>query len=82
AKNIALEEMRDIDALNVTLPWLNAEIDETVALMGDDYWPYGIEPNRKTLETMVRYAHTQGITARRLSVDELFVSSTAERFKV
>lgn len=82
AKNIALEEIRDIDALNVTLPWLNAEIDETRALMGDDYWPYGIEPNRKTLETMVRYAHAQGITSRKLSVEELFVGSTVERFKV
>lgn len=82
AKNIALEEMRDIDALTVTLPWLNDEIDQTVALMGDDYWPYGVEPNRKTLEAMVRYGFRHGTTARQLSVDELFVKSSAERFKV
>jgi 4,5-dihydroxyphthalate decarboxylase len=82
AKNIALEEMRDIDALSFTLPWLNDEIDQTIELMGDDYWPYGVEPNRPTLEAMVRYAYRHGTTARQLAVDELFVSSTSERFKV
>jgi 4,5-dihydroxyphthalate decarboxylase len=82
AKNIALAEIRDIDALAVTLPWLNDEIDQTIELMGDDYWPYGVEPNRRTLEAMVRYAHRHGVTARQLSVDELFVRSTSDRFKV
>ena len=82
AKNLALEEMRDIDALSVTLPWLNDEIDRTVELMGDDYWPYGVEANRRTLEAMVRYAHRHGVTTRQLSVDELFVKSTSERFKI
>jgi 4,5-dihydroxyphthalate decarboxylase len=82
AKNIALAEIRDIDALAVTLPWLNDEIDQTIELMGDDYWPYGVEPNRRTLEAMVRYAHRHGVTARQLSVDELFVRSTGDRFKV
>jgi 4,5-dihydroxyphthalate decarboxylase len=74
--------MRDIDALSVTLPWLNDEIDRTVELMGDDYWPYGVEANRRTLEAMVRYAHRHGVTTRQLSVDELFVKSTSERFKI
>ena len=64
------------------LPWLLHHVEETRREMGDDYWPYGVEPNRRTLEAMVRYAHRHGVTARQLSVDELFVRSTGDRFKV
>jgi len=34
--------------------------------------PIGVEPNRKAIETLARYAHEQGVTARQLSMDELF----------
>lgn len=82
AKNICLEEMRFQAALAVTLPWLNNEIDETVALMGKDYWPYGIEPNRATLEAAVRYAYRHGTAVRQLTVEELFLENTLERYKI
>ena len=35
-------------------------------------WPYGIEPNRKTLEAFLGYCHEQGVTKRRLTLEELF----------
>jgi 4,5-dihydroxyphthalate decarboxylase len=50
--------------------------------MGHDFWPYGVEPNRKTLETMTRYSYEQGLAVRKLSVEELFVPGTLESIKV
>jgi len=56
----------------VTLPWLVAEYEETVREMGRDYWPYGIERNRAALSAVVRYAEEQGLTSRRMTIEELF----------
>ena len=39
-------------------------------------WAHGVAPNRQNIETFVRYAHEQGYTARRLSVEELFPRNT------
>ena len=44
--------------------------------MGDNYWPYGIAPNRKTLETLFRYSFEQGLASRELTIEELFHPST------
>ena len=44
--------------------------------MGEDYWRYGLEANRKELELIMRYTHEQGLAKRRLSVEEIFHSST------
>ncbi|MGF6367991.1 4,5-dihydroxyphthalate decarboxylase [Paraburkholderia sp. RAU6.4a] len=82
AKRVAVEELTNRGALAVTLPWLGSHIDETAAAMGRDFWPYGVEPNLPTLEAMVKYAYKHGTTVRQLSVPELFVPSTLERFKV
>jgi len=40
--------------------------------MGDNYYSYGIEPNRKTLEALFRYSHQQGLCSRELTIEELF----------
>ena len=46
--------------------------------MGKNYWPYGIEANRKELELVMRYTHEQGLVKRRLKFEELFHPSTLE----
>jgi 4,5-dihydroxyphthalate decarboxylase len=58
------------------VPWMAALLEENRALMGDDPWPYGVEPNRKTLETYLRYHHEQGLSKRRYAIDEIFVPET------
>ena len=59
-----------------TLPWFGQEFDETRAVMGNNFWPYGIELNRKTLNALCQYAFDQGLARKRLMVEELFHAST------
>jgi 4,5-dihydroxyphthalate decarboxylase len=81
AKSIAMPRLRNYGAAMATVPWLAAEVDETIALMGEDYWPYGVERNRIALENSTRYAFEQGLTPMKLDIEELFVPSTLEQSK-
>jgi len=69
-------------ALKAMLPWLTKHVEDARALMGDDFWPYGFEPNRKTLETFLRYHHEQGLSKTLLKPEELFAPETLESFKI
>ena len=64
------------------LPWLLTHVEETLEIMGEDFWAYGYEPNIKTLETFLRYSHEQGLSKRRLDPHELFAPETFGSFKV
>jgi len=52
------------------------EIEETRALMGEDFWPYGIAPNRKALEALFLYSYEQGLANKKLVIEELFHPSS------
>jgi 4,5-dihydroxyphthalate decarboxylase len=78
AKQLAYEYMAKAAWLYDSLPWYGQEFEETRALMGDNYYSYGIEPNRKTLEALFRYSHQQGLCSRELTVEELFVPASLE----
>ena len=81
AKALVMPGLRNFGASKATVPWLAAEVEETVALMGEDYWPYGIERNVKSIETMARYSHEQGLSRRRLAIEDLFAPETLEQSK-
>jgi 4,5-dihydroxyphthalate decarboxylase len=78
AKGVAYDRLRKMAWVEDTLPWIGQEVEETRALMGDNYWPYGIAPNRKTLETLFSYSREQGLSKRELKIEELFHPSTLE----
>ena len=82
AKQIALDDLLQTAALKVSLPWGVQAAQEARALMGSDWWPYGVAESRKTLEAMVRYSFEQGLSVRRVSVDELFDASTLKEAKI
>ena len=70
AKRIYVERLKQGRAENadpIHLP--------VVDITGDPL-PYGIEPNRKTLEAIVQYSVEQGILSRAVTVEELFSQST------
>lgn len=72
AKDRCFPALGEGGALSVSLPWLVAEYEATVRLMGRDYWPYGLAPNRAALAAATRYAHEQGLIERPLDPAELF----------
>ena len=78
AKQAAYDNIETTTSLKVTLPWVTQEFEETRKLMGNNYWKYGIEANRKELESIMRYVHEQGLTKRRMKFEELFHPSTLE----
>jgi len=82
SKAVALAALSDTSATKVTLPFIEERLKETRDLMGHDFWAYGVEPNRKTLETFLRHHHGQGLSPRLMKVEELFHSSTYETFKL
>lgn len=78
ARRIALGELELINVLRVSLPWVGAAVADTKAVMGDDIWPYGFARNRDEIAAMTRYAHEDGLTARRLEPEELFHPATRD----
>jgi len=59
--------------MTLMLPWLTKLIGDDRNLLGDDWWPYGIEANRAAIDAVLRYHHEQGLTERRLTIEEVFV---------
>ncbi len=82
AKRRSLARMTDIAAAHTPLAWAVDHARGLQALMGEDCWPYGIEPNRPTLEAFTRYAYEQGVAQRKVEVDELFPPEVHRRVKV
>jgi 4,5-dihydroxyphthalate decarboxylase len=78
AKQLALQYLERAAWYKGSLPWAGQEFEETQRLMGKNYWPYGIEPNRKSLEALFRYSHEQGLADRTLTIEELFHPSSLE----
>jgi 4,5-dihydroxyphthalate decarboxylase len=82
AKALALREVREINALPVTLPWLVAEAQETAQLMGEDFWRYGAQENAKEIEALTRYSYEQGLVQRKLAMEDLFAPSVIDVSKI
>jgi 4,5-dihydroxyphthalate decarboxylase len=83
AKRRSFERVRDFTCAHIPLPWAAAITDEIVrAQDGADPYPYGIEESRPTLEAFCRYAYDQGVTARRMTTEELFPREVRASAKV
>jgi 4,5-dihydroxyphthalate decarboxylase len=82
SKKIAMDMYAQTAAMSSMLPWSPAAAEEARAEMGDDWWPYGLAPNRHVLETFLRYHHEQGLSKRLFKPEELFAKETLEAFKI
>jgi 4,5-dihydroxyphthalate decarboxylase len=82
AKRRSLERALDVNAPRFPVPWAPANAERATDLFGRDAWPYGIEANLPTLEWFLERAFEQGVCARRLTPEELFVPEVRERFRV
>ena len=78
SKRRARARMRYAGSLSTMLPWLQSEIEEIDEIFGGDAWPYGVEPNRPTLEALVQYMAEQHFIPRAVPIEELFVPISIE----
>jgi 4,5-dihydroxyphthalate decarboxylase len=82
SQRIAYAELNELAALKTMLPWLPQHIEDTKKVMGDDFWPYGLDKNMPTLTRFLQYHYEQGLSKRLLTPKELFAPESLERFKI
>jgi 4,5-dihydroxyphthalate decarboxylase len=82
SKELAMKELNEICHLAVTSPWMVHHHNEAKQLMGEDFWPYGLDANRHTIETFARYHHEQGLSIRKVAPEELFARSSLDLSKI
>jgi 4,5-dihydroxyphthalate decarboxylase len=82
AKNGSVERVKEITASRVPILWSPVHVERTMDIFEGDYWPYGVESNRKTLEAFLLYAYEQGVCHRHMAPEELFPENVLSRVRV
>jgi 4,5-dihydroxyphthalate decarboxylase len=82
SKAQCLAELEDTATSKCTLPFVDEQLKAVRELMGNDFWSYGIAPNRKVLETFLRQHHAEGLSPRLVTAEEMFHPSTHESFAI
>jgi 4,5-dihydroxyphthalate decarboxylase len=82
SKVLSQEALDDTSATKVTMPFVEDNLQRARQLIGKDFWSYGVAPNRDVLDYFLEQHHRQGLSARRVSVDELFHPSTYEAYSL
>ena len=72
AKQKTYDNLASTTVLRTSLPWTVEEYEETREIMGDDYWRYGIEANRKELQCVMRYTYEQGLVKKLGKFEDMF----------
>ncbi len=76
ARAIAHHQLREVGVLFSMLPWLPDDVARVIDVMGENFWPYGVEANRRDLESMTRWSYEQGLSPRQARLDEVFAPGT------
>ena len=82
AKRRSIERAMDGTVPMFPIPWCFEHARSGRELLGQDYFPYGVEPNRKTLEAFLRWAFEQGVCSRHLKVEDIFPAQMFGEHKV
>ena len=82
AKDLAQEALGDTSAPKASLPFVEDNLERARALMGHDFWSYGLAGNEKTLDTFLGYHFAQGLSPRRVALEELFHPASLEAFSL
>ena len=82
AKDAAMEALSDTSATKVTMPFVEEQIKAARDTMGHDYWTYGVSRNRATIDAFLHHHHAQGLSQRRLQLEEIFHSATYETYSI
>jgi 4,5-dihydroxyphthalate decarboxylase len=76
AKQRCYQALLETGSPKATFGWLQAMIEEEQSIFGRDWFPYGIEKNRSSLDALLQFNHEQGLLQRRIAIKELFAEST------
>lgn len=82
SKTTALAHLADTSATKVTLPFVEEQLQAARALLGPDFWSYGVAANRPTLDAFLDHHHRQGLSKRRVTVEEIFHPATLEAHSI
>ena len=74
SKKISYQQMARIGWAADSLPWYGQELEDTVELMGENFYSYGLKSNQKTLEALFQYSYEQGLAKKELTIEELFAA--------
>ncbi|HLG70244.1 MAG TPA: hypothetical protein VK009_07455 [Chloroflexota bacterium] len=77
ARDVALNRIEGSDPVILTISWAAALMAEQRALMGEHYWPYNVEDNRRSLDAVMEFAHQQGLTPTKFNFMDFFVPEAA-----
>jgi 4,5-dihydroxyphthalate decarboxylase len=81
ARQTGMRELADETMLRTMLPWIVDARADAVRHMGENFWPYGVDDNKRTLDAFLQYHQEQGLSEKRWSYDEIFVPSTLEQYR-
>ncbi|MFK7966498.1 MAG: ABC transporter substrate-binding protein [Burkholderiaceae bacterium] len=82
SKAAARAALNDTSATKVTMPFVEDQLLAARQLMGDEFWSYGVKGNEKVLETFLAHHHSQGLSSRLVTVDELFHPGSVESYSL
>ncbi|MGE0746618.1 MAG: hypothetical protein AB7K86_15285 [Rhodospirillales bacterium] len=82
AKRRSMVRALEFTATRFPFAWCFDAAAKARGLFGEDFFPYGIEKNRTTLEAYLQYAWEQGVCHRKVAVEELFAPEVQGVFKV
>lgn len=82
ARNNSVRRMRDHNVSQIALPWIQQHVQRASAAFfpDGDYWPYGVSPNRTTIEAFLKFCFDQGVTKRHLMPEDIFAKEALESF--
>jgi 4,5-dihydroxyphthalate decarboxylase len=76
AKEHCCRQLAETGSPKASFAWLQPMIEEEQRVIGEDWYPYGIEKNRPTIEALLQYNYEQGLSDRRVKLAELFAPAT------
>lgn len=82
AQALTYAGLNETAALKGMLPWFNAHVEETIDLMGNDFWPYGLARNRDVITTFLRYHAEQGLSDGTITPEDMFAPETLDEFVI
>jgi 4,5-dihydroxyphthalate decarboxylase len=82
ARKLCIKQMTSHDALRYALPWLMDHVRETQEVLGEDFWSYGLEPNRKSVEALMQFLFEQGLARTVVPAEKLFAVETLRQSKI